>query len=117
MFGKRPSEWTQDDVRRVVAEQIQEDAQVEFKGTLQANKGKVDPWVAGKDRVGEFARNKLIEEVIAFANTYLLPRGLRHVARVSTRTSLIFHAALKLRVTSLGAQLCWRKHQPALTGA
>jgi hypothetical protein len=70
MFGKRPSELTPDDIDRVVSEQVQEGSQVECKGTLPAKGSAVDPWVSGRDHVGEFARNKLVEEVIAFANAY-----------------------------------------------
>jgi hypothetical protein len=70
MFGKRPSELTFEDMNRVVSEQVQEGSQVEFKGALPAKGSAVDPWVLGKDQVGEFARNKLVEEVIAFANAY-----------------------------------------------
>jgi Putative DNA-binding domain len=70
MFGKRPSELTPEDISRVVSEQVQEGSQIEFKGTLPAKGSAEDPWVAGRDQVGEFARNKLVEEVIAFANAY-----------------------------------------------
>jgi hypothetical protein len=70
MFGKRASELTPEDIDRVVSEQVQEGSQVEFKGTLPAKGSAVDPWVSGKGQVGEFARNKLVEEVIAFANAH-----------------------------------------------
>ena len=69
MFGKRPSEITADDIERVVAEQVQEGSQVELKVTLPARKGD-DPWTTGEGRIGDYARNELVAEVIAFANAY-----------------------------------------------
>ena len=70
MFRKRPSELAPDDIERAMSEQVQEGSQVEFKRTLSSKGGAGDPWVSGRDQVGEFARNKLVEEVIAFANAY-----------------------------------------------
>jgi predicted HTH transcriptional regulator len=69
MFGKRPSELTSEDIDRLISEQVQEGSQVELKRTLQSNDGD-DPWVSGQNEVGTRARNKLVEEVIAFANAY-----------------------------------------------
>jgi hypothetical protein len=70
MFGKLPSELTPEDIDRVVSEQVQEGSQVEFKRTLQGKGSEEDPWVSGRAQVGDTARNKLVEEVIAFANAY-----------------------------------------------
>ena len=69
MFGKRPSELTPDDIQRIVDENYQEGAEFELKATLPAKKGN-DPWIDGKGRIGDHARNELIAEVIAFANAH-----------------------------------------------
>ena len=69
MFGKRSNELTPDDLQRVVDEQVQEGSQVELKATLPAKRGE-DPWVAGEGRIGDYARNELIAEVIAFSSAY-----------------------------------------------
>jgi hypothetical protein len=69
MFGKRPSELTSEDIGRLVSEHVQEGSQVELKMTLPAKKAD-DLWVLGKGEVGDYARNELVAEVIAFANAY-----------------------------------------------
>jgi Putative DNA-binding domain len=69
MFGKRPSELTSEDIDRLVSEHVQEGSQVELKMTLPAKKAD-DLWVLGKGEVGDYARNELVAEVIAFANAY-----------------------------------------------
>jgi hypothetical protein len=69
MFRKRPSEWTAEDVCRMVSEQVQEGSEVEFKGALSTRDGQPHPWATG-GKIGEHARNELLEEVVAFANTY-----------------------------------------------
>ncbi len=66
MFGKRLHELTKDDIERLVAEAVQEDGEIEFKETLPARKGR-DAWLDGGDRIGERARNEIIEEVIRSA--------------------------------------------------
>ncbi len=69
MFGKRLHEITKDDIERLVAEAVQEDGEIEFKETLPARDGR-DAWLDGGNRIGDRARNKILEEVIAFANAY-----------------------------------------------
>jgi Schlafen, AlbA_2 len=91
MFGKLPSELTPEDIDRVRSEQVQEGSQVEFKETLPAKGAAVDPWVSGKDQVGDFARNKLVEEVIAFANAYggWLLVGIQETSEKPARASAV----------------------------
>ena len=52
-----------------MAEAVQEDGEIEFKETLPARDGR-DAWLDGGNRIGDRARNKILEEVIAFANAY-----------------------------------------------
>lgn len=69
MFDKRVTELNQEDIQRVVAEQVQEGAEVELKETLPCKKG-IDPWITNEDRIGDYARNELLAVVIGFANAY-----------------------------------------------
>lgn len=69
MFGKSPYEWTVADIERVISEQVQEGSEIEFKATLPSRKGD-DPWITGKNTVGDYARNELVAEVVAFANAH-----------------------------------------------
>ena len=87
MFGKRPSEITADDIERVVAEQVQEGSQVELKVTLPARKGD-DPWTTGEGRIGDYARNALVAEVIAFANAFEIVREVHCDGLLEYRTLL-----------------------------
>lgn len=41
---------------------------VEYKKTLPHKSGGSDSWLAGADKIGDFARDQILEEVIAFAN-------------------------------------------------
>jgi len=69
MFRKRLNELTEADLEKLISEEVPESAQVEYKATLPANKGQ-DPWIETQERIGDKARNEIIEEVIAFANAH-----------------------------------------------
>lgn len=43
--------------------------EVEFKETLPHKTGSVHPWLNGQENIGDYARNEILAEVIAFANT------------------------------------------------
>ena len=59
------------DIQALVAENVPESAQVEFKESLPARgSGDLDPWMQGDGRIGDRARNEILEEVVAFANAY-----------------------------------------------
>ena len=59
------------DIRALVNESVQESAQIEFKESLPARgSGGPDPWMRGDGRIGDRARNEILEEVVAFANAY-----------------------------------------------
>lgn len=70
MFGKRLTELTLQDIERVIAEELQEGTELEFKAGLPAKGKESDPWMSGKDTVSDYARNRLVEEIIAFANAH-----------------------------------------------
>ena len=58
------------DIHSLISEAVPEGAQVEFKESLPVGKGGTDPWVGGEDRVGDRGRNRILEEVVAFANAF-----------------------------------------------
>ena len=60
-----------DDIQALVAENVPESVQVEFKESLPARgSGDPDPWIRGDGRISDRARNEILEEVVAFANAY-----------------------------------------------
>ena len=59
-----------DDIQALIAENVPESAQIEFKESLPAGKGKADAWLTGGSGIGDYARNRILEEVVAFANAY-----------------------------------------------
>ena len=59
------------DIQALIAENVSESPQIEFKESLPARgSGDPDPWMQGEHRVGDRARNEILEEVVAFANAY-----------------------------------------------
>ncbi|MEM9805607.1 MAG: ATP-binding protein, partial [Cyanobacteria bacterium P01_D01_bin.56] len=70
VFQKRLLDLQQSDVERLIDEKVTENSEVEFKKTLPTKKGEPDPWIRGDNRIGDRARNEIIEELIAFANAY-----------------------------------------------
>ena len=58
------------DIQALIDESVPEGAQIEFKETLPAGKGKTDRWLNGGSGINDYARNRILEEVAAFANAY-----------------------------------------------
>ena len=69
MFDKPITELAPEDIERLIEERVIEGIDIEFKKTLPSKKGN-DPWIEGKDKIGDYARNQILEEIIAFANAY-----------------------------------------------
>ena len=58
-------------IESLVASKVPEGEQIEFKESLPGKSdGNPDPWMSGEDRIGDRAKNKILEEVTAFANAY-----------------------------------------------
>ncbi len=58
------------DIKDLISSKVPEGEQIEFKASLSA-KGEVsDPWMAGKDKIGDRARNTILKETVAFANAH-----------------------------------------------
>ena len=58
------------DIQALIAENVPESAHIEFKENLPAGKGKTDAWLNGGEKMGGHARDRILEEVAAFANAY-----------------------------------------------
>lgn len=70
MFGKTPDQLNADDIANIVLDKFAEGQSLEFKATLPDDGKTVDPWCDGKDKIGELAKAKLGDEIVAFANAY-----------------------------------------------
>lgn len=58
------------DVRALISSEVPEGEQIEFKGSLPARGRDPDPWTTGGDKIGDRARNAILEEAVAFANAH-----------------------------------------------
>ena len=58
------------DIKALIASQVPEGEQIEFKECLAESGKSPDPWMERKDRIGDRARNKVLEEAVAFANAH-----------------------------------------------
>lgn len=56
------------DIQLLIDTEVPEGQEIEFKETLPAEEGSVDPWLRGKNGIGKYARNCILEEAVAFAN-------------------------------------------------
>ena len=70
LFSKPVDQVSAGDIDALIQLQIQEGAQLEFKEGLSARGRSPDPWLKGEDKIGDYARNSILREVVAFANAY-----------------------------------------------
>ncbi|MBF0354813.1 MAG: putative DNA binding domain-containing protein [Alphaproteobacteria bacterium] len=92
MFPFKPlSEYSLDDLQRLITEQVSEGDRIEFKGKLPAKGNNPDPWVSGENRIGDRARDKILTELIALANTHggYLFLGIEESSEKPPRASFI----------------------------
>ncbi|MCY3626696.1 MAG: ATP-binding protein [Gammaproteobacteria bacterium] len=59
---------TKNDLTELVKQRVRENEIIEFKGQLPTKKGKSDPWLENQSRIGDYAKARLAEETVAFAN-------------------------------------------------
>jgi hypothetical protein len=55
-------------ISQLCADQVSEGTELELKSDLPTKDGRPDPWHSGGS-IGDYARNEIAEEIIAFANT------------------------------------------------
>lgn len=58
------------DIESLIDSQVPESEQIEFKESLPARKNSTAPWIEGNNTIGNQAKDKILEEVVAFANAY-----------------------------------------------
>ena len=58
------------DLKELINSEVPESDQIEFKERLSTKGNSDDRWVTHRDRIGDRARNELLEEAVAFANAY-----------------------------------------------
>ena len=58
------------DIKSLIDSQVPESEQIEFKESLPARKNSTDPWIEGNNTIGNQAKDKILEEGVAFANAY-----------------------------------------------
>lgn len=59
-----------DDINALIASKVPEGEQIEFKENLPARGQTPDPWENGGGQIGDRAKDKILEEVVAFANAH-----------------------------------------------
>ena len=57
-------------IEELIASNVPEGEQVEFKESLSTEKGTVEPWMEGKGKIGNQAKEVLLTEAVGFANAY-----------------------------------------------
>ena len=55
------------DLHDLITEHVRESIHMEYKSTLPGKKGP-DPWMQGQNQIGDYAKNRILESVVAFAN-------------------------------------------------
>ncbi|MXV73886.1 ATP-binding protein [Candidatus Poribacteria bacterium] len=57
-------------IKSFVDSRVPEGEHIEFKESLPAKEGALDPWMSGGNEIGDRAKNVILEEVTAFANAH-----------------------------------------------
>ncbi len=58
------------DIQELIDSQVPEGDQIEFKEALSTKHGSPDRWETSAGKIGDRARNEILEEAVAFANAY-----------------------------------------------
>ena len=58
------------DIDSLIAMKVPESEQIEFKVRLPTKRHSADPWMSDEARIGDRARDAVLEEVTAFANAF-----------------------------------------------
>jgi len=70
IFEKPLADLSWSDFESVISNGLEEDQTLEFKEALPARDGNADSWQLGHDKIGNYARDTLAKEIVAFANAY-----------------------------------------------
>ena len=58
------------DIEALISSEAPEGEEIEFKASLPARGRGPDPWIAGKNEIGDRARDAILKETVAFANAH-----------------------------------------------
>lgn len=58
------------DIQSLIDSEVPEGERIEFKRELPGEKGTPDPWANGENKIGNYAKETILKEVVAFANAY-----------------------------------------------
>lgn len=61
---------SENDIYALIDMEVPEGEQVEYKESLRKRSNSPDPWILGENKIGEGARNEILEEAVAFANAH-----------------------------------------------
>ena len=71
ILSKPADQITAADIRSLVTSRAPEGDRLEYKRELPSKaKDKRDPWMMGRQHIGEYAKNQILREVVSFANAY-----------------------------------------------
>lgn len=90
LFEKNINEITSEDIDNLIQRSIGESETLELKKDLPTKGNRPDPWYDGNG-IGDYARNRLLTEVIAFANSFggILLLGIEETAEAPPRASAV----------------------------
>ena len=59
-----------DDIQSLIENKVPESERIEFKRDLPCKDAKLDSWHNGNNKVGRYAKEKILAEAVAFANAF-----------------------------------------------
>ena len=68
LLTKTFNEISADDLTELINDEVPEGDQIEYKETLPS-KNQHDSWINQQERIGDHAKNTILEEAVAFANS------------------------------------------------
>ena len=70
MLSKTIDQITLEDIESLIDEEVPEGEKIEYKSGLPSESGTTDSWVSRKGTIGKYAKKRILEETVAFANAY-----------------------------------------------
>ena len=70
LLSKPIDQITLEDIESLIDEEVPEGEKLEYKSGLPSESGTTDSWVSRKGTIGKYAKKRILEETVAFANAY-----------------------------------------------